>query len=243
MTSDYRLLILSCSQRKRTDQILLPALERYDGPVFRMVRKFLRVCPTKECHPEVYILSARFGLIPAHQPISYYDCRMTLQQASIFQPQVLDHLRYILQNKQYKELFISVGKDYAAALAGYEQLIPSHIHVTVPIGPRGRKQAELYDWLYGEAPPLALSLQRGIPRIRGVPVVLTPEQVFETARAAMAETSDGPNRYQTWYVMIDGQRVAAKWLVSQITGLPVSAFVSDEARHLLTQLGIQVMRA
>jgi hypothetical protein len=73
--------------------------------------------------------------------------------------------------------------------------------------------------------------------------VLTPEQVFETARESLAETSDGPNRYQTWYVMIDGQRVAAKWLVSQITGLPVSAFVSDEARHLLTQLGIKVMRA
>jgi hypothetical protein len=242
MTSDHRLLILSCSQRKRPDRVLLPALERYDGPVFRMLRKFLRSCPARESHLEVYILSAQFGLISAHQPISYYDCRMTPQQASIFQPQVLAQLRYILRNKQYKELFISVGKDYAAALSGYKQLIPSHIHITVAIGPRGCKQAELYNWLYGEAPPLALSLQRGIPRIRGVTVVLTPEQVFETAREALAETLDRPNRYQAWYVMIDGRRVAAKWLVSQITGLPVSAFVSDEARHLLTRLGIKVMR-
>jgi hypothetical protein len=89
---------------------------------------------------------------------------MTSQQASIFQPQVLDQLKYILQNKQYKELFISVGKDYAAAVAGYEQLMPSRTHVTVPVGPRGRKQAEWYDWLYRETPPLALSVQRGIPR-------------------------------------------------------------------------------
>src|SRR5215475_9884935 len=95
MTSDHRLLILSCSQRKRPDRILLPALERYDGPVFRMLRKFLRSCSARESHPEVYILSVRFGLIPAHQPISYYDCRMTPQQASIFQPQVLAQLRYV----------------------------------------------------------------------------------------------------------------------------------------------------
>ena len=122
MTSDHRLLILSCSQRKRPDRILLPALERYDGPVFRILRKFLRSCLARESYPEVYILSAQFGLIPAHQLIFNYDCRMTPQRASILQPQVLDQLRHILRNKQYKELFISVGKDYAAALAGYEQL-------------------------------------------------------------------------------------------------------------------------
>src|SRR5215831_11900217 len=152
MTSDQRLLILACSQRKRPDLILLPALERYDGPVFRMLRKFLRECPSKECHPDVYILSAQFGLIPAHQPISNYNCRMTSQRAGTFQPQVLDQLRHILRRKQYKELFISVGKDYAAALAGYAQIIPSHISVTVATGSRGRKQAELYDWLHGGLP-------------------------------------------------------------------------------------------
>src|SRR5215471_14448479 len=157
MTSDQRLLILACSQRKRPDLILLPALERYDGPVFYMLRKFLRECPVKECHPDVYILSAQFGLIPAHQPIANYDCRMTPQRASTFRPQVLGQLRHILQNRQYKTLFISVGKDYAAALAGYERLIPSHLSVMVAIGSRGRKQAALYDWLHGGAPSLTLS--------------------------------------------------------------------------------------
>jgi hypothetical protein len=144
MTADHRLLILSCSQRKRPDLILLPALERYDGPMFRVLRRFLRIWPSKGSHPEVYILSAQFGLISAHQLIPSYDCRMTPQQASAFQPQVLNQLRYILRNKQYKELFISVGKDYAAALSGYEQLMPSYTRVTVAIGPRGRQQAELY---------------------------------------------------------------------------------------------------
>jgi hypothetical protein len=243
MTVNHRLLILSCSQRKRPDLILLPALERYDGPMFRMLRRFLRECPSKDFHPEVYILSAQFGLITAKQPIPNYDWHITPQRASVLQPQILDQLRQILQQKQYKELFISVGKDYATALSGYEQLIPSHIRVTIAIGPRGRKQAGLYDWLYRRPPPPTRShIQRDIPRIRGIIVALTPEQVFDTARRAMAETSEGLGRYQSWCVMIDGQRVAAKWLVSQITGLPVSAFVSDEARRLLMQLGVKVIR-
>lgn len=178
MTSDQRLLILACSQRKRPDLVLLPALERYDGPVFRMLRKFLRECPSKEYHPEVYILSAQLGLIPPHQPISDYDCCMTPQRACTFRPQVLGQLEHILQNRQYKELFISVGKDYAAALAGYERLIPSHLSVMVAIGSRGHKQAALYDWLHGGPPLLSLSpIRWGIPRIRGVTVTLTPEQV------------------------------------------------------------------
>jgi len=85
MTSDHRLLILSCSQRKRADLVWLPALERYDGPVFRMLRKFLRACPSKEFHPEVFILSAQFGFISANQLIPDYDCQMTPQRASELQ--------------------------------------------------------------------------------------------------------------------------------------------------------------
>ena len=78
-----RLLILGCSQKKRPDSGLLPALTRYDGPMFRVLRKFLRECPGEAQGLEIYILSAEFGLIPASQPIPNYDRRMTLQQANI----------------------------------------------------------------------------------------------------------------------------------------------------------------
>jgi hypothetical protein len=44
-TRTRRMLILACSRRKRPDEGLLPAIERYDGPAFRMVRRFLREMP------------------------------------------------------------------------------------------------------------------------------------------------------------------------------------------------------
>jgi len=44
MIGGQRLLILSCSQRKRPDPSLLPAIERYNGPPFQVLRRYLREC-------------------------------------------------------------------------------------------------------------------------------------------------------------------------------------------------------
>ena len=46
-----KVLIIACSQRKRPDAGLLPALDRYDGPAFQVLRRFLRECP--EAHLDV----------------------------------------------------------------------------------------------------------------------------------------------------------------------------------------------
>jgi hypothetical protein len=58
-----RLLILSCSQRKAPWEGDLPALDRYDGPAFRVLRKYLRTHSDDSL--AILILSAKFGLIEA----------------------------------------------------------------------------------------------------------------------------------------------------------------------------------
>lgn len=42
MASGKRLVVLSCSATKRDDTGLLPALERYNGPMYQVLRTFLR---------------------------------------------------------------------------------------------------------------------------------------------------------------------------------------------------------
>ena len=71
---------------------------------------------------------------------------------------------------------------------------------------------------------------------------MTPDEVLTAARQALVEGRGRPSNYRSWYVQVDDQRVGPKWLVSQLTGLPVSAFVADEARRALRQLGIPVYR-
>ncbi len=70
------LLLLSCSARKRRDGGELPALERYDGPAFRVLRRFGRQFPATLV--ETWIVSARFGLLQGQTPVPLYDQRLGL---------------------------------------------------------------------------------------------------------------------------------------------------------------------
>src|SRR5919199_6232989 len=77
-----RLLILACSRCKRPDRGLLLAVERYDGPAFRVLRRFLREGQSEA--PDVRVLSAEHGLISHDLPIANYDKIMTSSRAHEF---------------------------------------------------------------------------------------------------------------------------------------------------------------
>ncbi len=238
-----RLLILSCSSRKRSTPGLLPALERYDGPAYRVMNKFLRVHPSEAQFLDVYILSAEFGLIPAGKPIPDYDRRMTLQRAKELQQPTLSKLKPILIDQQYTELFISLGKDYRQVLTGYESLVPADLKVTVSTGAIGYKLGELRSWLYdgisGHLDDQTKVVQQSKVYLRGVEITYTSKQVMEIARAALAKEQNIP-KHQIWYVQVGYRQVPPKWLVSQLTGLSVSTFHTNEARRILQQLGIKI---
>src|SRR3954470_6352658 len=96
-----RLLILACSQRKNPAAGLLPAIDRYDGPAFRVLRKFLGEGPADP--PVVLILSAKYGLIEAAQAIPDYDCCMSAALAKQLHPRVLEAGRRILESDHWQE--------------------------------------------------------------------------------------------------------------------------------------------
>ena len=82
MSTEHRyLLIVACSQRKRSDPGLLPAIERYDGVNFRVLRKARREGYWPE-NLDVLILSAKYGLLKPDTLIEDYDSRMTQERAS-----------------------------------------------------------------------------------------------------------------------------------------------------------------
>ncbi len=73
-----RLLILACSATKRDGPKYMPAIDRYDGPLWRTLRT---VDPNRE-KAKVAFLSAHFGFRAADTPIEMYDARMTGQMAA-----------------------------------------------------------------------------------------------------------------------------------------------------------------
>jgi len=247
MASICRLLILSCSRRKRLDSDPLPAIERYDGPAFRVLCRFLQERSNEIERLHVFVLSAAYGLISSAHPIADYNEMMTRQRAAELHDEVLDTLANLLRNNDYSSLCLAVSKAYLAALEGWPTLVPSDITVTVTDGPQGIKLSQLKRWLWRDVADSPGSKQRearprGVVRLRGVELRLTPAQVLEKAQAALVEDRTGADRFREWYVEVDDQRVASKWLVSVLTGLPVSAFTTGEARRVLERLGVQVRR-
>jgi hypothetical protein len=77
-----RLLLLACTATKRADPHPIPAIERYDGPSFRTLRKWRAANPAAAAHLDVLILSARLGLITAGVLIGDYNQRMTRVRAA-----------------------------------------------------------------------------------------------------------------------------------------------------------------
>ncbi|MGH2351338.1 MAG: DUF6884 domain-containing protein, partial [Chloroflexota bacterium] len=141
---------------------MLPAVERYDGPCYRVLRRFVRECPTEAHRLVIRILSAEFGLLPADQLIPTYNRRMTPQRAAELQPRVLAHLRQLLRRGDYEAVFISAGELYRRTLQGFERYVPACTAVSVSAGAPGRMQAELYAWLRGTCPPSRVTPSLGL---------------------------------------------------------------------------------
>src|SRR5215470_13512910 len=105
------LLIVTCSQRKRSDPGLLPAFERYDGIFFRILRKALREGHWSDTL-DVVIISAKYGLLELDTVIENYDLRMTVGQAKQLQPVVTPLLIKRVTASAYAEIFLNVGNIY-----------------------------------------------------------------------------------------------------------------------------------
>jgi len=243
-----RLLIISCSATKRPEPTPIPAIERYDGPLWRVLRSFQREQPIIAADINVWAISAEHGLIPASTPICLYDRRMSTERAKALHSAVLSELQSVL-GTEYTQICLAVGKDYLRALCGWEALLPQGVTVTITDGTAGVKQGQLRAWLEGRQwyPTERLTeglraseTPRGTATVAGVTLRMTREEVLACARAALANGVAGAHRYRDWCVLIDGQPVAPKWLVSVLTGQPTSAFQAGAARQALLALGIDV---
>lgn len=111
-----RLLILACSARKKAGPA--PAVQLYDGHLYRVLRAALRA----GAEVEVWILSAEHGLIPADRTLDVYDRRMTAGRARELAPQVRQVLDDVARQGPYQECYVELGRDYLPALPAEEEL-------------------------------------------------------------------------------------------------------------------------
>lgn len=145
MHSNRVLLILSCSARKRVDPDLLPAIERYDGVSYRLLRKAIREDHWPQ-NLDFLIVSAKYGLIEACSPTANYDQRMTCARMNQLKPQIMSALQRRAEHEHYVEIYVDLGQDYALVLEGIEELFRDSV-VTWSRGRIGERLRQLKEWI------------------------------------------------------------------------------------------------
>src|SRR3954468_22644195 len=116
-----RLLILKCSYRKRGDESSLIALDRYDSPLWRVLRRALDDRPTLRAEIDIYVLSAAFGLISASQSVPWSDQTMAPERADALRSQTLARFG-VLVNQGYSDICLGLSHRYLRAILGWESL-------------------------------------------------------------------------------------------------------------------------
>jgi len=144
-----RLLILACSQRKTPVKGYLQAIDRYDGPAFRVLRKYLR--ENSDGSLAVLILSAKYGLIEPQRAIPRYDQRLSGALADSLRPQVLKAARRVLRSRLWRAVGLCAGNEYRSVLDGIAELMPAGARLDLLAGGLGKRLTALRDWLRQEA--------------------------------------------------------------------------------------------
>jgi len=133
------LLILSCSKRKKPIS-KAPALELYDGPFYRVLRKNMPP------NLDVLILSAKYGLIKSDEKISGYDQIMTTERANELADDVFFKLKKELEINHYDSITINLGKTYALALEKCKEMLDKY-NVRWINGQIGERLHQFKNWL------------------------------------------------------------------------------------------------
>ena len=134
-----RLLVLACSARKRPDATPLPAVERYDGPAYRVLRKYLRA--TRDGSLAVRIVSAEHGLVRGDDAIDDYDRVLTRARVRELAPAVSAAVRADHATLRPEATLLCLGRLYLVCVGD----LPG---AELAAAGQGRKLAHLKAWLY-----------------------------------------------------------------------------------------------
>lgn len=143
---DKYLLIIPCSKRKAgLPGAKIPAIDLYDGPFYRIIRKAFRE-HGKPDSLDIMLLSAKYGLIAHDEVITKYDQKITISRAKALSSPVRARLKDELKGNRYEKVFINLGKLYMLALDSSKDLLDEQ-KVCCASGRIGERMQQLRDWI------------------------------------------------------------------------------------------------
>lgn len=144
---ERNLLLLGCSNQKFETENLIPAIERYNGVNYKVLKKLRR---DKEFpyDLDIVVISAKYGFLKADIPIEYYNQPMTKERALELRSDILNDLKGYLKDRNYAEIFVNLGKTYLLAIKGFEEFVPKQTRIMYAEGKIGERMAKMKEWLF-----------------------------------------------------------------------------------------------
>jgi len=139
-----RLLIISSSKRQKKDKSPLPALERYDGFMFRILKKLKRENKLP-ADLDIIIISSKFGLLKPEDKVPYVNHMMTFLQAREVKNKFLNEFKKLFDKKNYSEIFVNLGASYLESIKGIEKL--TNAKIIYAKGKMGQKANHMKRWI------------------------------------------------------------------------------------------------
>jgi len=140
------LMIISCSNSKDARPGLLPALERYTGAWYQVIKKLKKEGRFPD-NLDIMIISAKYGLIDSDTEIENYDQKMKLPRARELRDSVINKLKHILSETRYESILLNLGSIYMEAIYGFEKIMPDYTKVTMIKGVVGLRKKDLRSWI------------------------------------------------------------------------------------------------
>ena len=145
-----KLLILGPSYRRKTDPQPLPAIERYDGVYYRIVRKYMDKIRKKEI--DVIIITEDLEIVDYKTPLPYkpprgktwHNFALSKREIEEKMHHVKEKIEEIIRSKRYEEVFIVLNKNYLNLLPDISPYVRS---IIISSGGFGSKAKELKSWI------------------------------------------------------------------------------------------------
>ena len=227
------LLILGCSQAKK--KISGVALDVYDGPIFRTLRRRL---PEIDKNLAVYILSAKYGFIQSKSEIDWYDSVL----GSKIDKRFVNHIQEqctTLSNCGFGRILVLAPTNYVLHLPiDFFQSRCDRLEVFS--GRTGKSQSILLEWL-GVMNHKQNRESKSLGTLKRFVSECDCVQIHQAAMRLEGKTNP-PQQSMHWYARVDNLQVPVKKLVSELTGVSVSTFDTGNALAFLRFHKIEVRR-
>lgn len=148
MTQKKLVIVSESFRRIKHPEKAIPAIERYDGVYFRVLRRALREGRLR--NTDILIVSEKLGLIWANDTVSFDPPRggtlgtlgLSKENIHILRQKNLQKLERVV--KAYSQIYVNVGRNYIKLIEGFENFATCKIVYAKGrgIGPKARHMKE-----------------------------------------------------------------------------------------------------